>query len=392
MHPLLAENVQDFLREHANADARKLALARNPFPHIALPDLINQIAARQKARTKLPSWFAATAIVYPPKISIEQSSSEATARYKATLVSGSSLMDLTGGFGVDDFYFAKQMRHVLHCEMNEELSEIVAHNFKMLGADNISCIAQDSSAYLQKSDETFDWIYVDPSRRHDAKGKVFLLSDCAPNVPELLDLYFAHAPHLMIKTAPLLDLSAGLLELRHVKEIQVVALENEVKELLWILERGYTGNALVTAVNLTQDAVQSLTFEPGAEVPVQYALPQVGQYLYEPNAALMKAAAFDIVSERFEVAKLHPHAHLYVSHVLLDFPGRRFRIEHIIDYDKASMKTHLEKQKANITTRHFPESVETLRKKWKIADGGDRYCFFTTNQNNRKIVLLCAKI
>jgi hypothetical protein len=194
----------------------------------------------------------------------------------------------------------------------------------------------------------------------------------------------------MIKTAPLLDITAGLSELENVKAIHIVALENEVKELLWVLEKDYTESITIFTANLLKKDTETFSFQLNAENQAHFGLPK--KYLYEPNAAIMKSGGFDMVSSQFKINKLHQHSHLYTSESLIDFPGRRFEIQQLIGYAKTEMKSSLENQKANITTRNFPDSVESIRKKWKIKDGGNLYCFFTTDVNNNKIVLLCSKL
>lgn len=388
MNALLQPDVQQFINQHIGSDLSKLALQKNPFPDADWIAIVNQIAAKTKARDKLPTWFAMDNIIYPSKISVEQTSSEKTAQYKSQLVSGPSLIDLTGGFGVDDFYFSKKVDRVLHCEINPELSDIAAHNFAQLQASNIQCAAGDGSEILQQNGHS-DWIYIDPSRRNDAKGKVFMLKDCLPNVPELLDLYFAYSENILIKTAPILDISAGLSELKNVREIHIVAVENEVKELLWYLSKEYSGGIAIKTVNISKTATETFDFIWGRNGAVKFGLPQ--KYLYEPNAPVMKSGGFDAVSEQFGLDKLQQHSHLYTSDDLIDFPGRIFEIGQLIPYNKNEMK-FLQGKKANLTTRNFPESVESIRKKWKIADGGNLYCFFTTDANNHKIALICTKI
>ena len=387
---ILSEEIQEFITSNINADVSKLALQKNKFPGTDWTAILNQIASKQKAKSKLPTWFNTSNIYYPSKISVEQTSSEQTAEYKSGLIAGDKLIDLTGGFGVDDFYFSKKINQVTHCEINPELSEIVAHNIKQLKVKNIECFAGDSSEILAKLNQKFDWIYIDPSRRHDAKGKVFMLKDCLPNVAEQLNFYFEYANNIMIKTAPILDITAGLSELKNVKVIHVIALENEVKELLWILEKKYSKSIKIVTINLTKDSVSAFSFELGNSSITNYSLPK--KYVYEPNAAIMKSGGFDKITTIFEVEKLHQHSHLYTSDTLIDFPGRAFEIENCFEYNKQNMKSVLENKKANITTRNFPETVENIRKKWKIKDGGNMYCFFTTDANNNKIVLLCGKL
>lgn len=388
---LLNPEIQKFINANIDKNISKLALQKNPFPEVEWISILNQIDAKTKAKLKLPNWFAIDTIIYPSKISVEQTSSEKTASYKTSIVSGESLIDLTGGFGVDDFYFAKKMIAVTHCEINTELSKIVKHNFKQLNVKNISCHSGDSLKILAELNTKWDWIYVDPSRRNDAKGKVFMLQDCLPNIPEHLDLLFKHSDSILIKTAPLLDITAGLSELKNVKTIHVVALENEVKELLWEIHNGYSGKTNIKTVNITKEKRDTFDFvlDDSSESP-KYGLPQ--KYLYEPNSAIMKSGGFDEVGTFFNLNKLHKHSHLYTNSSLVAFPGRVFEIVNTFPYHKNEMKANLENQQLNITTRNFPDTVESIRKKWKIKEGGNRYCFFTTDENDNKIVLICKKI
>ena len=388
---ILSKNIQDFITLNSSESITKLALQKNPFPEVEWILILNQIEAKAKAKDKLPVWFAAENIIYPGKISVEQTSSEKTAAYKASLISGESLIDLTGGFGVDDYYFSKQFKTITHCEINEDLSAIVKHNFKQLGVENCHFYANDSANVLKDLNQKWDWIYIDPSRRNDAKGKVFMLKDCLPNVPESLDFYFEKADSILIKTAPLLDISAGLSELKFVKNIHIIALENEVKELLFEIHKENLGEITLKTANILKDKIETFEFVLGNETQLpSYNLPQ--KYLYEPNSAIMKSGGFDEVSTAFQINKLHKHSHLYTSEDLIDFPGRRFEIEKVISYSKNEMKLELLNQQANVTTRNFPETVENIRKKWKIKNGGNVYCFFTTDKNESKIVLICRKI
>jgi len=387
---ILHPDIQEFIIQNTGADLTKLALQKNPFPEADWILILNQIEARSKAKDKLPTWFSAANIIYPSKISVEQTSSEKTAAYKADLISGETLVDLTGGFGVDDYYFSKKFKAVTHCEINEDLSEIVKHNFNHLEIKNCIFYAGDSIHLLEKSNQKYDWIYIDPSRRNDAKGKVFMLKDCLPNVPELLDFYFEKADSILIKTAPLLDISAGLSELKNVKNIHVIALENEVKELLFEIHKNYSSEIKLKTANILKETTETFEFVLGEISFPIYDFPQ--KYLYEPNSAIMKSGGFDEVSAVFQINKLHKHSHLYSSENLIDFPGRRFEIQKVIPYNKNEMKNELANQQANITTRNFPETVENIRKKWKIKNGGNLYCFFTTDVKDNKIVLICSKI
>ena len=389
---ILNKNIQEFITQNTGVSISKLALQKNPFPEVDWIAVLNQIEARTKAKDKLPTWFSTENIIYPSKVSVEQTSSEKTAEYKASLISGKSLIDLTGGFGVDDYYFSKKFKVVAHCEINEDLSNIVKHNLQQLQIKNCFCYATDSANILKESDaDVWDWIYIDPSRRNDAKGKVFMLKDCLPNVPESLDFYFEKSNSILIKTAPLLDISAGLSELKFVKNIHIIALENEVKELLFEIHNHYKGSITLKTANILKDKIETFEFVLDDEMDfIPYELPK--KYIYEPNSAIMKSGGFDEVSSIFKIGKLHKHSHLYTSDELIDFPGRTFEIEKVIPYSKNDMKTELVNEQANITTRNFPETVENIRKKWKIKNGGNKYCFFTTDKNDNKIVLICTKI
>lgn len=391
MTELLAEEIQKYIVENTDADLVRLALQKNPFSQLDWTAILNQIAARKKAALKLPTWFSHHNIIYPAKISVEQTSSEITANYKASLVSGSSLIDLTGGFGVDSYYFSKKIDSVTHCEINPELSAIVAHNFDVLNVKNCLFKIGDSTKILRESKNQYDWIYVDPSRRNDTKGKVFLLSDCAPKVPELLNLYFENSNNVMIKTAPLLDISAGISELTNVTNIHIVAIDNEVKELVWILEKNVSSEVKITSVNFQHNNVAVFESIFGKYAVSTFSLPK--KYLYEPNASIMKSGAFNEVSAKLHVSKLHLNSHLYTSDKFIEnFPGRIFLIDHNLAYSKGNMKTFLERKKANVTTRNFSEKVVDIRKKWKISEGGNVYSFFTTDLNDNKIALLCTKL
>lgn len=388
---LLAANVQSFIQDSLNLNFSKLALQKNPFPNLSWNEILTQIASKTKAKEKLPTWFQTKDILYPSKLSIEQTSSEVTANYKASIIKGEQIIDLTGGFGVDDYFFSKSFKKVVHCELKEELHQIVKNNYNSLQVNNIECYQGDSTTILKELNTSFDWIYIDPSRRNDAKGKVFMLKDCLPNVPENLTFYFQHASNILIKTAPILDITAGINELDFVKEIHIVAVNGEVKELLWMLQKNYAGTIQIRTINFNKESEEKFDFILD-ENPIHssYSLPK--KYIYEPNAAILKSGAFDLVATKYNIQKLHQHSHLYTSDDLITFPGRRFEVINVFPYNKTNMKEHMFDKKINITTRNFPESVENIRKKWKIRDGGHLYSFFTINKENDKIVLICNKI
>src|SRR5690554_5348421 len=396
MKELLKPEIQAFINSNIGTDIQKLSLYKNPFPEMDYKIILNQIEAKTKARIKLQTWFNSENIIFPSKISIEQTSSEATANYKSKLISGKNIIDLTGGFGVDCFYFSNVFERVIHCEINPELSQAVKHNFKVLKADNITCYTKDGLEVLKELNQKLDWIYIDPSRRNDSKGKVFLLKDCLPDVTTLLEEYLQYSDRILIKTSPIYDISVGISELKFIKNIHIVSIDNEVKEVLFEIhkpsksENNISSPISIKTINITSTQVEAFNFILNEEVSATYCEPQ--KYLYQPNASVMKSQGFDQISKEFKINKLHKHSHLYTSNQLIDFVGRTFEIKRVIPYKKSQMKTFLQHQKANITTRNFPETVTQIRQKWKITDGGSLYCFFTTDIKNEKIVVICEKI
>ncbi len=387
-HILNTDN-QLFIKNKTATDISSLLLKKLVFKDVTQQELIEQIEAKKRCQNKLKTWYNTPCIYYPNKLNIEQTSSETTAEYKANLVSGESLIDLTGGYGVDCFYFSKKMTNVSHCEINPSLSEIVNHNYEQLKCSNIKTIIGDGIEYLKNTPENFDWIYIDPSRRSDSKGKVFLLSDCLPNVTENINAIFNKTDNILIKTSPLLDITNGINELVFVKEIHIVAVKNEVKELLFLLEKNYAGNIAIISANINHPKVDKFSFIKTNSELAQYKLPQ--KYLYEPNSAILKSGGFNEIATQYNLNKLHQHSHLYSNEVLIDFPGRSFEIAEVILYNKKELRKRFKKQQVNVTTRNFPKSVDEIRKELQLKDGGINYLFFTTNMENKKIAILCFK-
>ena len=386
---LLNSEVQEFLEEQYKTEVSKMAFRGSPFEGISTQELLVQLSGKKKAEKKLPLWFGTRGIIYPPNLNLEQTSSEVTAKYKASLVAGASLADLTGGFGIDSYYFSEKIEKVRHLELNPELQEIAEHNFEVLGAKNIISEACDALNFLKNTSERFDWVYIDPSRRDEAGGRVFFLSDCLPNVPENLDILQEKAENILIKTSPLLDLQAGLNELENVREIHVVAVDNDVKELLWVLNKNASEGIEIKTVNFQKKEKQVFNGIFGGNPPENYSEPK--NFLFEPNAAIMKSGLFGRLGNELGLEKLHPNSQLYTSDTPVNFPGRRFKVLQILPFRKKQLKKDLQLKKANITTRNFPESVAELRKILKIKEGGESYLFFTTLQNEEKVVLLCKK-
>lgn len=393
MNKLILNTVnQHFINNNLDTDIVSLLLRKTDFEEVDIKELVEQIEAKRRCKSKLPTWFNTENIYFPNKLNIEQTSSEITAQYKSTLVKGLSIIDLTGGFGVDAFNFSKQFKEVTHCELDENLSEIVSHNFKTLEVNHINTVTTDGIQYLKNSNTIFDCIYIDPSRRNDNKGKVFYLKDCLPDVTEHLDLLFKYSKTILIKASPMLDLSIGLSELKWVKDIHIVAVDNDVKELLFLLESNFEEDVTVKTVNLIENNTQVFEFNIAEEKHTEslFSLPQT--YLYEPNSAIMKSGAFNTISNKLKLFKLHKHSHLYTSEKQIEFPGRRFKITNVMPYSKKLIAKQFSKTKANITTRNFPETVAQIRAKFNIKDGGESYLFFTTNVNNEKIVIVTEQI
>ncbi len=387
---ILHSEVQEYISANLKTEITKLILKGSPFEKVSVQELANQIIAKQKSEKKLPTWFSTESIYYPTKISIEQTSSEVAAAHKVSLISGDSVIDITGGFGIDAHAFSKQFKKVVHCEINDQLSEIVAHNFKQLNIDNIETFAGDGLQFLKKTSQKFDCVFIDPSRRHDAKGKVFLLKDCLPYIPPKIEFLFTKATQILIKTSPILDISNTIKELKSVVKVQIIAFNNEVKELLFLLEKNPPNTIRVEAINYQKNSLQQIEFNHQSAAKSTYSPPLT--YLYEPNAAILKSGGFHEISHQLKVFKLHQHSHLYTSDQLMDFPGRQFIITQSMPYDKKKIKKFIGQEKANITIRNFPKSVAQIRKETKIKEGGQVFIFFTTNLDNKQIVLFCRKV
>lgn len=388
---LLAKAVQDYINANLNADVNQIALAKSPFEDITPAELATQIAAKKKSEKKLPTWFDAEDIYYPPVLSIEQTSSEITAKYKSKLAKGNTLIDVTGGFGIDSYYFSQKVKKVTHCEINNELSAIAQHNAQALHATNIEFKAEDGIAYIQKSDTTYNTIFVDPARRAE-KGKVFMLKDCTPDVAGNLDILLEKSSRIIIKTAPLLDISAGLSELTQVSEIHIVSVKNECKELLWVIDNGYKNDTKIKAVTLNNEIEKDFSFyrsSSNASVHFTNHL-NIGEYLYEPDAALLKSGAFNLIGGTYGLLKLHPQTQLFSADgIKTDFPGRIFKIESVLNTGELKKEVNL---KGNVIVRNYPAKPEDLVKKYKIKADQTQFLIFTKIANGENVILKASII
>lgn len=394
---MITEAARNFVREHVNDDVARLLLSAHRYPDVDVPLAAGQIRALQKVRDKIPSWYRPD-LTFPPLVSVEQASSEQTAHFKSGLVSGRRMADLSGGMGVDAYFFAQRFERVIYVERDPGLAELARANFAALDARNIEVLNADAVQFLQSTSEKFDLLYLDPARRNEHQRRVFRLSDCSPNVPEMLDLLLSRAPKILIKTAPLLDLSAAMAELKTVTHTWIVAVENEVKEVLYLLDNQpeqKVNDIPVSAVQLwgLNNVAQTFTFTRAEE---QFAVPDYSaplRYLYEPNAAILKAGAFKTFSTRFGLAKLHPNTHLYTSETLTpDIPGRVFEVVAVTRYDRKAVQALLPEGCANVATRNFPDTAEAARKKLGLKDGGAWYVFGVRDVGDRIAIVIGKKV
>lgn len=382
---ILSNEVQEYISNHLAVDVHKLTMAKSSFQEVSSAELAGQISGKNKCIKKLPSWYNHSFIYYPPLLSIEQCSSEITAKYKSSLAVGDHLIDLTGGFGVDSYYFSKTIKSVIHCELSEELSAIAAHNAGIMQCSNIRFFTTDGLEYLRRSAENFDTIYIDPARR-STSGKVFMLRDCTPNVVSGLDLLFSKARRIIIKTAPLLDISAGLKELRQVAEVHIVSVKNECKELLWILDRDVPPQKQVkiTAVTLNE-TIKTFSFFRGDDELQEADDAPVEGYLYEPDAALLKSGSFKLIALRYELKKLDSQTHLYVSAAInTSFPGRIFKINGILSPSELKKRKGLN---GNVIVRNYPDKAELLVKKYKIKPDNHKFIIFTRSKTEGTLAI-----
>lgn len=390
----LSQPTLDFIRAQSQADVRTLVMQARKYPEVDMPAAIVQIAGRQAAASKIPSWHATEGLWYPRHLSLEQCSSELTARYKASLIEGDTLADLTGGFGIDCAFLSSRFREVAYVERQEELCHIAAHNFPLLGLHHITIHQADGVAYLQQI-SSVDTIFIDPARRNEHGGKTVAISDCEPDVASLQELLLTKAHQVVIKLSPMLDLTLALRDMPHTCEAHIISVNNDCKELVLIVGREATTSVTIHCVNLTPKGNQCFRFNREQEQQAEgnYTA-QLGSYLYEPNASILKAGAYRCLALIYKVKKLHPNSHLYTSDTLIDnFPGRTFRITATCSFNKKEMKESLSDVKqANITVRNFPASVAELRKRMKLTEGGDTYLFATTLANEQKVLIRGVKL
>lgn len=395
----LSPDIQDFIRSIEHEDPGTIALKKMAIAGYTPVFLAEQVAGRRKAREKLPAFYQNTGIVYPPGVNLEQSSSEATAKFKAQFIQQAGLRgylrfaDLTAGFGVDSFYLSTIFGHGDVIEPNALLLDITTHNHAQLGVASLDYHNTGAEGFLRSTAEVFDLIYIDPSRRVTGNQKVYTLTQSEPDVVALQKEIFEKTDHLLIKTSPLLDIQVAMKELTGVKHVAVVSVDNDCKELLFFCEKGFAGEAVIDAVNLiSSHGAGTFSFLYSEERSTLSAWSDPLTYLYEPNASILKAGAFRLVGTRYVLYKLHASTHLYTSDRLVpDFPGRVFKVLGLVKPDPKSLKEFFPEGKANVMTRNYPMSVAELKKRTKLDDGGDRYLIGFSGKD-KKLLAVAERI
>lgn len=400
---LLDEHVQRYLREHSDASPQEVALRRSPFDGVSASELATQIDGRQRIRTKLPAWYATEGIYFPKRLSLEQSSSALTASYKAGLIpEGSRVLDMTGGFGVDSFTFAKErMCRVTYCERDEDLAILVKHNAEVMGVEGLDFYVGDGVKCLREAPKgSFDIIYLDPARRKGSQ-KVFRLEDSEPAVTDLLPALFDCSEYVLLKLSPMLDMQEAIRALPSLVEIHVISVHGECKELVGILQRGSSAAIppKIIAVSIKdhdtdlKDSLktQTVEFTPKDEQSSVAAIGPPQAYLYEPDAALLKAGAFKWISAHFKLTKLHKNTHLYTSDSLIGgFMGRITKVEQVSSY--AAFKKAKQAWAGNVVTRNFPLKPAELRKRHPISEHADTFLHFCKGADEQLMVIQSTRL
>lgn len=386
---MLLDNEIQFIQENLHRDPVSIALEASKYPQLDIPKLVGQIKARQKLQDKMPTWVANTRVFFPPNLALEQSSSEETAFFKASLVRG-KVVDLTGGMGLDCFAFAKAGCTVTYIERQVELAKITSYNHQQVAAGNITHLTDESVNWLAKQAETFDFIYVDPARRDGAGNKVVLLQDCEPNVLELIS-HVNEKTSLLIKTSPLLDLDRATKELQGVSKIFIVCLKNEVKELLFLKTNQASEDPELEVIELSKENKAHFSGKKSEEIAASISYSPPLKYLYEPHAGVLKAGFFKLVGA--QLSKIAPNTHVYTSETRhTNFAGRTFEILAEGPLEKKWIQAILPGKKANISTRNFPINADEIRKKFQLKDGGEFTLFAFRDQANKNKVVLAKKI
>ncbi|MDW3197240.1 MAG: class I SAM-dependent methyltransferase [Cytophagales bacterium] len=391
---ITSEEGQAFLQAHEHSDPNQLVLnpPKKDYPEVSknIRLFVDQLISQKKAVKKLPSWKATPGLVYPPPLSLEQSSSEETATYKKELIRGKTLVDLTGGMGIDCMALSENFEETHYVEKNPDLCAVFIHNAKQLGKEAIHVNHTEASDFLaRRKAQAGTCFYFDPARRGENNSKVFKLTDCEPDASQLVPRILEKGATSLIKTSPMLDVDLALSELTNVKEVHLVAVKNELKEVLYLIQPDWEEEPSMIAVNLARDK-QEFNFRKSEEANADSTIGSVQNWLYEPNVAVMKAGAYKLIGQQFGLTKLDVNSHLYTSKELVPgFPGRIFEV--IEEMTKSNLKKLLPDQKANIITRNYPLTPDQLKKKYKLKDGGE-YFVIGMRSLGKPLLLLCKQI
>ena len=383
--------MQEFISKNLDIDIFQLILKQPVFPEVSNKEIAEQITSKLKSKKKLPSWFGTKNIYFPNKINIEQTSSELTAEFKSSIIAGDRMIDCTGGFGVDSYYFSKKFKSLIYIERDQSLYNITKLNSDKLGVTNTIHLNEDGLQYVKNIKTEFDLLYIDPSRRNLKNKKVHFLSECTPVIDSSLIKALSKFKTILIKCSPIIDIKKTIDDLETVIEIYIIGINNEVKEILFKLCKRGEKKIKVSCIDLNKRKYDlSFNYNEINNKENRYTSePQ--KYLYEPNSMILKSGAFNLICDRYKVNKLNPNSHLYTSDKLIDFPGRKFTVLNIMIYSKKTLKK-LSLKQANITTRNFPLDVKEIRKISGLKDGGNYYLFFTTNNLDDLIVIQTKKI
>lgn len=388
--------VQKFIRANEDQDIYELVLKQKTVDGVPVQLIANQISALKKSRTKLPVLAGTEGIIFPAAINLEQCSSEATARFKtqflkSKLPESNTIVDLTGGFGIDALAFSSLFQQVISLDPDKDLNSIVRYNLNKLKLSNIERQDSDAESFLKTVGREVSCFYADPSRRVNTR-KIAALKECQPDITKLLPLIFEHSRFLLVKASPLLDISQATSELSCVRDVIVLAVENECREVLFLCERGFQEPYVIHAINISRRDSTEFSFTRKDEAEANPGFGEPLLYLYEPNTAILKAGAFKLVANKYRLTKLAKNTHLYTSAELQsDFPGRIFRIDQELKPDSSFVQRIIGDGKANIISRNYPLDVAALRKKLKITDGGSSY-IIATSLATRKLMLLANRL
>lgn len=375
---LLKEEIQQFINANLNADLHSLLLKKSPFPEVTIQEIVQQIKGKQVAQKKFP-FLLKEGIIFPPQLNLEQSSSEKTALYKSEILKGKKFIDLTSGFGIDAYYLSENFEEITLVEQNAELLAIVEHNWNILGR-KAKFVNQNLEDFLNENTETFDVIYLDPARRDHNKNKVFLLEDLSPDIIEIQEKLLSISNKVVIKLSPLIDLKYLVSVLPNLFRIDIIALKNDVKEVVVFLSKQNSDKIICHCVNLeSEESMFTFTFGDEETTVAEFGEPE--RYIYIPNNSVLKAGIFNVISEKFKLKKLHPNTHLYTSNQkITDFPGR------ILEMEVIEAKQIVKKSQFNIISKNYPLKPEEIKKKYNLKDGGENYLIFTQSKKG-KIIL-----